>query len=72
VPMPRLSQAPRRDIAAKAGDDAVHAAIAELLSAAPPAVDAFFADPTVRLRIGLIVTRAMHEPASPRRRAKPR
>jgi hypothetical protein len=70
--MPRLFDVPQRDVVAMAGNDDVHADIAELLASTPPAMDEFFADPIVRLRIGMIVTRAMSEPTSPRRRAKPR
>ena len=70
--MPMPLHRSRRDDAEKADDRALTLNIAELLSSAPPAFDEFFADPTVRLRIGTILTRAVCEPTSPQRRTKPR
>jgi hypothetical protein len=68
MPLHRLP----RDGAEKADGRALTLDIAELLSSAPPALDEFFADPIVRLRVGKIVTRAVCESTKPQRRARPR
>ena len=50
----------------------IPADIAELFSCPPLEVDELFEDPIVRMRIGMLITRAMDTPTSPRRGVKSR
>jgi len=69
--MPHLPKNSDRDFSAHPDDD-IDVDIAALFASAPPAVDEFFDDPIVRMRIGMLVTQAMDKPMRPRRRNKPR
>jgi hypothetical protein len=68
--MPRLPNKPDRDFSARPSDNEIDVDIAGLFTSQPPEVDESFADPIVRMRIGLLITRAMNESKSPRRRNK--
>jgi hypothetical protein len=70
--MPRLPGHSDRDFSAGQSKDEIAADFAKLFASQPPTVDEFFADPIARMRIGMLITRAMDKPARPRRRIKPR
>jgi hypothetical protein len=66
--MPRQPNKPDRDFAARdfavhPGGDKIDADLAELFALRPPGVDELYADPTVRMRIGMLITAAMNKPA---------
>jgi hypothetical protein len=50
----------------------IPADIAKLFSCPPLAMDELFEDPIVRMKIGMLITRAMDNPPSPRRGVKSR
>jgi hypothetical protein len=70
--MPRLPSNPDRDFSASPSDNEVEAEIAKLFASQPPGMGEFFEDPIVRLRIGMLITRALNRPMRPRRRPKSR
>ena len=61
--MPHLPSKPDRDFAAHPGGDKIDADLAKLFASRPPDVDELYADPTVRMRIGMLITAAMNKPA---------
>ena len=68
--MPRLPNKPdpdfaARDFAVHPGDVRIDADLAELFASRPPGVDELYADPIVRMRIGMLITAAMNKPARP-------
>jgi hypothetical protein len=71
-PMRRLPNKSDDDFPASPRKDNIDVEIAELFSSRPLGVDEFFADPTVRMRIRMLITRAMNKPTRPQRRGKPR
>jgi hypothetical protein len=71
--MPRLTNDPgRRDSSAQPSDDEIAVAIAKLFTSRPPATHELFADPVVRMRIGMLIARAINEPRKPRAGSKSR
>ena len=66
--MPRLPNHPETDLSPNQGDDEINAKIAELFVSRPLGVDEFFADPIVRMRIGILIAQAMNKPTAPQRR----
>ena len=66
--MPHLPNGPDYEASAELRDDEVDDKIAELFLARPPTVDEFFADPIVRMRIGMLIAQAMSTPTGPQRR----
>jgi hypothetical protein len=70
--MPHLANNPNRDVAAHPTGNKIEADVAALFAAPPPAVDEYFADPLVRMRIGTLITHAMNKQTKPRRRDKSR
>jgi hypothetical protein len=74
VIMPHLANNPKRDIAAHQTNAKIEAdvAVAALFAVPPLAMDEYFADPLVRMRIGTLITRAMKKQTKPRRRDKSR
>jgi hypothetical protein len=70
--MPRLPDNPGRDSSAMPGNHGIDAEIAKLLATPPPTVDEFIADPIVRMRIGMLIARAVARPKRPRGQGKSR
>jgi hypothetical protein len=70
--MPRLPGNSGRDFSASQSKDEIAADIAELFATRPPAVDEFFANSNARMRIGVLIARAMDQPMRPRRPVKSR
>jgi hypothetical protein len=61
---------PDRDSSAGRSEDDIDADIAKLFTSPPPGLDEFFADPIVRMRIGVLIADAINEPTRPQRRHK--
>lgn len=71
--MARLPNNTDRDFSASPCDGKIiDADISELFACQPMEVDELFADPIVRMRIGMLITRAMDKPARPQRRVRSR
>ena len=58
---------PDRDFSASQSEDNMDADIAELFASRPPGMEEFFADPRVRMRIGMLIAQAINKPARSRR-----
>jgi hypothetical protein len=58
--------------ASPSDDKIIDADILELFASRPLGVDELFADPIVRMRIGMLITRAINKPTRPQRRLKSR
>jgi hypothetical protein len=65
--MVRTPDDPDRDFSTSHGDDNINADMAELFASRPPAVEEFFADPRVRMRIGMLIAQAINKPARSQR-----
>jgi hypothetical protein len=63
---------PDNDFLASSSDDKIDVDIAELFKSPALAVDELFADPIVRMRIGMLIARAINSPTRPQRRVKSR
>jgi hypothetical protein len=50
----------------------IDAEIAELFASRPADFEEFFADSSVRMKIGMLIAQAVEQPLAPRRRRKPR
>jgi len=59
--MPRLPNNPDRVSSVSRSDDDLDAAIAKLWASRPLGVDDFFADRSVGVRIGMLITQAMNK-----------
>jgi hypothetical protein len=71
--MPRLPNNTDPDFSASPSDDKIiDADILELFASRPLGVDELFVDPIVRMRIGMLITRAINKPTRPQRRLKSR
>jgi len=69
--MPCLPNNADRDFSASPSVK-IAANIEELFASRPLRVDELFADPIVRMRIGMLIARAMNTPTRPQRRVKSR
>ena len=70
APMPRLPNRPDCNPPPSQGNDEINARIAKLFASPPPRLDELFADPIVRMRIGVLIAQAINEPTRPQRRHK--
>ena len=68
--MPRLPNDPERDFSASQGEDDIHAEIAELFASRPPGMLELFADPIIRMRVGVLIAQALAAPTKRQRRDK--
>jgi hypothetical protein len=68
--MPRLPNDPDRDFLASQSEDDIHAEIAELFASRPTGMLELFADPIVRMRVGVLIAQAVAAPTKPQRRDK--
>jgi hypothetical protein len=70
--MPPWREQSDSDASASQNGDAINSKIAELMAVPPLAVEESFGDATVRMRIGMLIARALHTPMTPQHRHKPR
>jgi hypothetical protein len=68
--MPRLPTNPDRDFSASQSEDDIHAEIAELFASRTPGILELFVDPSVRMKVGVLIAQAMAAPTKPQRRDK--
>jgi hypothetical protein len=68
--MPRLPNDPDRDFSASQSEDDIHAEIAELFAYRPPGMLELFADPIIRMRVGVLIAQALAAPTKRQRRDK--
>ena len=68
--MPRLPNDPDRDFSASQSEDDIHAEIAELFTSRPPGMLELFADPIIRMRVGVLIAQALAALTKRQRRDK--
>jgi hypothetical protein len=61
-----------RDFSASQSEHNIDADIAELFASRPPGMEELFADPKVRMRIGMLIAQAINKPPRSQRSRKSR